>query len=114
MINIKQRARELFVALKKDGFNGVSIDIDDETTDLPEEGEQTVEEKAEWDRNYAVFVVHVDFDHHFYDTKPYVEVTFHESDFWSDFKDMLQTTFGDVIINYYEGCHEFEIIRETK
>jgi len=115
MINIKEHARKLMKDWRKNGFNGVRVSIEDETTDEPEEGEQTVEEKAEFDRNYSIFTVEPRFPVRFDEDSPYVKVVNTEDQFWGDFEKMLQIEFGDdVKINFYSGCNEFEIIREKQ
>lgn len=115
MINIKERTRELLNTIKKTGFNGVKVKFHDETTDVPEPGEQTVAQKAEFDKNYAIFTVEPQFTFSYEKDEPYVETSYHEEDFWDDFRDMLAAEFGSgVEIKFYKGCKEFEIIQKSK
>lgn len=116
MIHVRNTAKELDKFLRRKEFNGVKVAAELQGSDEPEEDEQTVEEKALHDQNYACMTVEPLFDYDFGDDMPpYVTVEFNESAFWDDFKKHCQEKFGpDVVITVREQCNEVEFMRPSQ
>ena len=113
-MNFREKAKELVAKWdsKSFRFHGHRLQADLYGSDEPEEGEQTIEEKAELDRNYCLVIVKTEFDY-FESNDPYVTVEVDEDRFWSDFIDQeIKANFGENIkIRHNENTGEFEITR---
>jgi len=113
MIHIRNTAKEFVARLKKEGFNGVRYEqVVLEGSDLPEPGEETLDEKAEFDQNYAIFIAAPYWPGTYTEELPYTETIQDRDRYWRDFEAHLKTVFGDdVTITFYKGCYETEIHR---
>lgn len=112
-VHFRNKAKELIPKWNREGFNGIRLFTELELDDDPVEGEQTLEEKQEQDRNYAIFAIEADLftPVAFFDPPPYVSVELDDSRFWEEFTAMLQKEFGpDAEIKRHS--REIEITRK--
>lgn len=113
MNNYREIAKEMLKEFKKDGFRGVRCHVELEGSEVPEPDEQTAEELAEFNKNYAVFIIDPQFDFRL-DDAPFVQTTINSDLFYRELKDYFREKFGDCKIEHHVTCREFEIIRKIK
>lgn len=115
MIHIQNAATQMIDEFKKSGFNGVRFDDcrmePARLKDWLSDG-KTEDEFNAFVEGYACFILTPITYMPSGDTK-YDVSYFDESKFEADLEAEMRRRFGDdVIINYSDGCHEYEIIRK--
>jgi hypothetical protein len=112
-IHVRDKCKEIVKLLNDKGFNGVAMWAAVEGSDKPEAGEQTVKQKAAWDKKYCSFIAEPEFDEIYDEGRPYVEVEINKDQFWKDFQAYLQGFFDKkTTIKIYKECNEIEVQRK--
>jgi len=115
VIHIQNAATQMIAEFEKNGFNGVRFE---DCRMEPARLEDflitggTEDEYNAWIEEYACFILSPITDAPRGDTK-YDIAYFDDGSFEADLESEMKRRFGgDVIINYWDGCHEYEIIRK--
>lgn len=117
MIDIREAITNLVNVWKVEGFNRIFFDdchIERMSTleDFLSDGRSEAE-YLEWARNYVCFVAVPQDPFDFGDSGEYTSISFDEDKFIAHLKDEIRKVAGeDVVIDYREGCHEFEVSRK--
>lgn len=112
-IHVRDKCKEIVKTLNDKGFNGVHMWCEVEGSDEPEPDEQTVEQKADFDKKYCCFIAEPEFEEVFDEGRPYVEVELNTSQFWRDFEEYLKKCFDKkTTIKINKRCNEIEVQRK--
>jgi hypothetical protein len=98
-VHVRNTIKELIADWNQNGCNGVKVEAELEGSDEPEPGEQTLEDKAKWDRDYAIFIV-----------APIYIVP--DDEFWTQLRKTIHAAVGKKMqINVWPQCREVEVMR---
>ena len=118
MIHLTKECRKIIEELKISGLNGIFFDH----LKLQEEkledfyGELTAKTFAERQRDYVCIIAEANlYRLGTHEESKYVEHTVNDKEFYYDLKVLFQSRLGpNIIINFSNGCNEYEIYRDKK